>query len=171
MTDPYRQPSPPPPEPEEEDILMEVFPGFGLAFKRIKPIEGEDLDRLARDSYGLVRHKLPDGALENDESLKRRCLAKRHIRCSKMKFKSLLPLTQGEVDRLPHGTHIAVIWSGGNGPWTYVVKVDKYGVRDAYTDFAHGCNVSAGILHFCGPYPATQVWQIETPGEQKPPEG
>ena len=33
------------------------------------------------------------------------------------------PLTEKEVSKLPEGTPITVVWSGGNGPHDYVVTV------------------------------------------------
>ena len=30
-------------------------------------------------------------------------------------------LTQEEVNALPNGTEIVVTWSGGNGPWKYLI--------------------------------------------------
>ncbi len=35
------------------------------------------------------------------------------------------PLTQKEVNNLRNGTKVQVIWSGGNGPWTYIISRDK----------------------------------------------
>lgn len=35
------------------------------------------------------------------------------------------PLTEAQVDELPAGTLIEVIWSGGNGPHRYKVHVEK----------------------------------------------
>lgn len=31
-------------------------------------------------------------------------------------------LTQEEVDALPDGTKVMVLWSGGNGPFEYILK-------------------------------------------------
>lgn len=38
-------------------------------------------------------------------------------------------LTQAEVEALPVGTPIYVKWSGGNGPFWYVIREDRYGNR------------------------------------------
>lgn len=35
------------------------------------------------------------------------------------------PLTAEQVAALPLGTRIVVIWTGGNGPWTYTVADDR----------------------------------------------
>jgi molybdopterin biosynthesis enzyme MoaB len=44
------------------------------------------------------------------------------------------PLTAEEVEALPEGTPVVIIWSGGNGPHRYRITVDDYGRRyaDAY---------------------------------------
>jgi hypothetical protein len=36
-------------------------------------------------------------------------------------------LTQAEVEALPVGTRVYVKWSGGNGPFWYVIDKDKWG--------------------------------------------
>jgi len=41
------------------------------------------------------------------------------------------PLSTEDVERLPEGAHVVVIWSGGNGPHEYVVAVDRHGRRYA----------------------------------------
>lgn len=38
-------------------------------------------------------------------------------------------LTQAEVEALPVGTRVHVKWSGGNGPYWYVIRADKWGHR------------------------------------------
>lgn len=40
-------------------------------------------------------------------------------------------LTQAEVNELPDGTGVVITWSGGNGPWPYVIAVDTRGQRYA----------------------------------------
>ena len=37
------------------------------------------------------------------------------------------PLTQAQVDALPEGTEVEVIWSGGNGPHRYLLVRDERG--------------------------------------------
>lgn len=39
------------------------------------------------------------------------------------------PLSAEEVERLPEGARVVVIWSGGNGPHEYVIAVDERGER------------------------------------------
>lgn len=60
------------------------------------------------------------------------------------------PLSQEEVDSLPAGTPVTVIWSGGNGPHRYhtVIVGGTVGVDNAYRD----------RLHPVVPHPLTQVW-------------
>jgi hypothetical protein len=41
------------------------------------------------------------------------------------------PLSAEDVERLPEGARVVVIWSGGNGPHEYVIAVDRYGRRYA----------------------------------------
>jgi len=38
-------------------------------------------------------------------------------------------LTRAEVEALPVGTKVFVKWSGGNGPYWYVIGADKWGNR------------------------------------------
>jgi hypothetical protein len=61
-------------------------------------------------------------------------------------------LTQEQVDTLPDGTKVFVIWVGGNGPHEYT-KETRDGYSYAFTD---GHEVSE--LEFIGEYPRTQVW-------------
>jgi len=70
-------------------------------------------------------------------------------------------LTQEELDALPPGTLITVVWSGGNGPFEYVVA-KKWG--RTYAAF-----IRRGVLHlvaeldFVGPErPHTMVWLKES---------
>ncbi len=61
------------------------------------------------------------------------------------------PLTQAQVDSLPTGTRIRVIWSGGNGPHEYLTERDRDGtvlVNNVYHD----------ALKFVGERPLTQVF-------------
>ncbi len=69
-------------------------------------------------------------------------------------------LTQQEVDNLPTGTPITVLWSGGNGPFDYKI-VNVNGL--AYTAML-GCFLPSDArllpdnrLDFVGPAPLTQV--------------
>lgn len=38
-------------------------------------------------------------------------------------------LTQKQVDKLPYGSIIEIVWSGGNGPHKYTVEVSFDGFR------------------------------------------
>ncbi len=38
-------------------------------------------------------------------------------------------LNQAEVEALPVGTKVFVKWSGGNGPYWYVIRATKWGNR------------------------------------------
>jgi hypothetical protein len=55
------------------------------------------------------------------------------------------PLTQEQVDALPDGATVEVIWSGGNGPHRYRIIRDKRGhvrVDNAYRDRLEPCGTS-----------------------------
>ena len=41
------------------------------------------------------------------------------------------PLPADDVECLPEGARVRVIWSGGNGPHDYVIAVDERGQRYA----------------------------------------
>jgi hypothetical protein len=45
------------------------------------------------------------------------------------------PLTVDQISQLADGTEVVVTWSGGNGPWPYLITVDEHGRR--YTDAAN----------------------------------
>lgn len=47
------------------------------------------------------------------------------------------PLTEAEVAKLPEGTPVTIIWSGGNGPHQYIITVDYDGTRCAWVE-RHG---------------------------------
>lgn len=64
-----------------------------------------------------------------------------------------MPLSQAQVDRLRDGTRVLVRWSGGNGPFKYVVRV-RDGVRWAYTPEE---NIAVAVLSLCGDRPLTEV--------------
>jgi hypothetical protein len=60
------------------------------------------------------------------------------------------PLTAGQVEGLPDGTEVEIIWSGGNGPHRYRIQRDRHGVvriDNIYRD-------QIGIL---GRHPLTEV--------------
>lgn len=72
-------------------------------------------------------------------------------------------LTEDEVDALPAGTAVVVIWSGGNGPHTYYVHKNRYG-QTLFGSHppgtkAHDC---LHTLPYIGEYPLTQVWLKES---------
>ncbi len=69
-------------------------------------------------------------------------------------------LTQAEVDALPTGTRIQVIWSGGNGPSEYRVLVDEWGTR--WAEVVPGAH---HLLEAVGPRPLTEVRLVVVPGE------
>jgi hypothetical protein len=64
------------------------------------------------------------------------------------------PLTQQQVDTLPAGAIVAVLWSGGNGPWKYRLR-RHFSTPIAVSMNSH-CDV--GDLTGCGKYPLNQVW-------------
>lgn len=43
-------------------------------------------------------------------------------------------LTRQEAEALPDGTKVRVTWSGGNGPFFYKIRVDKWGNRQISLD-------------------------------------
>jgi hypothetical protein len=64
------------------------------------------------------------------------------------------PLTQEEVNALPVGTRVIIIWAGGNGPHRYTILRDKRGdVRAS--------NVYRDRLNNCGthPFANVRVWK------------
>lgn len=38
-------------------------------------------------------------------------------------------LTRAELESLPRGARVRIVWNGGNGPHVYEVRVDAFGVR------------------------------------------
>lgn len=79
--------------------------------------------------------------------------------------RNLLPrlgrrLTQEEVDKLPEGTMVEVVWSGGNGPHQYRIK--RWGdvtLVDIEVD-PRGFHP----LDFVGLFPPhTMVWRVREP--------
>jgi hypothetical protein len=55
------------------------------------------------------------------------------------------PLTQEQCDRLPAGTRVLVIWTGGNGPCEYVTGTPRNG-----HSYVPGCSNDDGELTFVG---------------------
>jgi hypothetical protein len=47
---------------------------------------------------------------------------------------TLRRLTRQEAEALPDGAKVRIIWSGGNGPFWYRVRIDKWGNRQVWTD-------------------------------------
>jgi hypothetical protein len=71
-------------------------------------------------------------------------------------------LTQAEVDELPHGSAVRVIWSGGNGPHYYTVVVDQHQQRYAvsqrdYEFMGENWRLVAHRLDNVGYHPLTEV--------------
>ena len=66
------------------------------------------------------------------------------------------PLRESEVDLLPEGTRIIVLWAEMTDPWLYIVGVDRWGTR-------HACRIGSGqqvsSLTRCGRYPKDRVWR------------
>ena len=58
-------------------------------------------------------------------------------------------LTQEEVNVLPTDTYVIIIWSGGNGPFTYTIDNPS-----GATPIARECFHPIGVV---GDYPFTQV--------------
>jgi hypothetical protein len=44
-------------------------------------------------------------------------------------------LTLAEVEALPDGTRVYVKWSGGNGPFWYVIRDDKWGGKTINSEY------------------------------------
>lgn len=71
------------------------------------------------------------------------------------------PLSPEQVQDLPEGQPITVIWSGGNGPCHYLIAVDRKGRRYASmeSDFANERLRYYNPLTFVGvEKPRTRVW-------------
>jgi hypothetical protein len=76
------------------------------------------------------------------------------------------PLSVEDVEHLPEGARVVVIWSGGNGPHEYVIVVGLYGQRYAVgLRFAYDPNdrmrwynplTFVGVERF-----HTRVWLVE----------
>lgn len=69
-------------------------------------------------------------------------------------------LTKADVDQLPNGTPIKVRWSGGNGPWSYILQ-RHYSTPWACTKDGHW----VAHLNHVGSDPLDQVW-IDVEGEE-----
>lgn len=61
------------------------------------------------------------------------------------------PLTQAEIDALPNGATVLVIWAGGNGPHRYVF-------HDGAAWLTSNRDIHVADLKDCGAAPRTQVW-------------
>ena len=72
-------------------------------------------------------------------------------------------LTQEQVDELPIGTEVSILWSGGNGPFIYKIGREN-GVTLAMTD--DGFIVSS--IDHVGGHPLTVVRRLSDKGEPKP---
>ena len=68
--------------------------------------------------------------------------------------------TQEEVNNLPDGTKVMITWSGGNGPWEYIIRQTEHGVyvEDTVTK---KINYGSGIVNFVGNGKIhTKVWLV-----------
>lgn len=78
------------------------------------------------------------------------------------------PLTREQVEELPQGTAIEVIWSGGNGPHRYTVHVDENEQRYAATGNPRMDTYNP--LDFVGQEPYhTRVWLAASPDPDPEP--
>ena len=62
-------------------------------------------------------------------------------------------LTQEQVDQLPDGTAVTIMWSGGNGPHLYYTKRKN---RAVYAVSPYN-ERTLTIIDFVGHHPLTQV--------------
>ncbi len=79
------------------------------------------------------------------------------------------PLNQSEVDSLPIGSKVSIVWSGGNGPHEYTIK-GKLGKLSVVNDQKDNPNSGwwKGEIEFVGPErPYTVVHLIFLP-KKKP---
>jgi hypothetical protein len=68
------------------------------------------------------------------------------------------PLTAEQVQGLPEGTPVVVIWTGGNGPHRYVIAVDHWGRRYVWDGESERLRYY-NELYFVGQEPYhTRVW-------------
>lgn len=67
-------------------------------------------------------------------------------------------LDAAAVAELPEGTPVTVLWSGGNGPWNYIITVSKWGHRYAWSEERDERMRFYNPLEYVGEYPLTQVW-------------
>lgn len=77
-----------------------------------------------------------------------------------------LPLTSEEVQQLPAGVAICVVWSGGNGPHVYTTERDKWGKVRArcLLPVLHDGMAILHDLDFIGPRPPFTVVRRVTDG-------
>lgn len=66
-------------------------------------------------------------------------------------------LTQEEVNRLPDGTAVVILWAGGNGPFGYTIR-RKNGLVFAALEVGSVYDGLSGPLDHIGEHPRTQVW-------------
>lgn len=70
------------------------------------------------------------------------------------------PLTPDEIDALPDGTEVEILWSGGNGPHRYLLVKDERGRSYALSphEDPHGpMRYYNPLGSFVGPRPRTEV--------------
>jgi len=73
--------------------------------------------------------------------------------------KEINTLTQQEVDKLPIGTEVFIIWSGGNGPYKYTIG-RRFGSSIAIRiNPNNGLQTEAGFIDHVGKGPLTEVWR------------
>lgn len=82
-----------------------------------------------------------------------------------MKKEGQVLLTQEQVDALPEGADVFIIWSGGNGPHKYFIK-KWFGRSVAYTKI-NGKEINVQLLDCAGEHPRDQVWLAEQPTTPK----
>jgi len=72
-------------------------------------------------------------------------------------LEKLIPLTQAEVNALPNGAKVLILWSGGNGPHKYTLQrfAGKLYTCDEVTGRPQHCVDFVGLEK-----PFTRVWLI-----------
>lgn len=74
----------------------------------------------------------------------------------------MIKLTQTECDNLSIGSHVRVLWSGGNGPHDYVVVAQHPAAVVSERDYENGCIDMISELVFVGEdSPFTVVWMVD----------
>lgn len=71
------------------------------------------------------------------------------------------PLLAYEVEALPEGTPVTVIWSGGNGPHRYVISVDEHGRRYVWNGTSERLRFYNPLLNAGQERYQTRVWLDE----------